>query len=126
MILFMPPTSARETRISSGQAGLEPATFGFGDRRSTNWSYWPRCSHQSSLHQRNTHPELLDLRLTVQSVLPVVRAVLLDLELALHVASILVRRVVTAVTLRALECDQLDRALLSLRHSANPYAPSTL
>jgi hypothetical protein len=25
----------------SGQAGFEPATSGFGDRRSTSWSYWP-------------------------------------------------------------------------------------
>ncbi len=25
----------------AGQGGLEPPTNGFGDRRSTNWSYWP-------------------------------------------------------------------------------------
>ena len=25
----------------AGQEGLEPPTPGFGDRRSTNWSYWP-------------------------------------------------------------------------------------
>ena len=27
--------------ITAGLAGLEPATCGFGDRRSTNWSYRP-------------------------------------------------------------------------------------
>src|SRR5690242_14893240 len=26
---------------STGQEGVEPSAFGFGDRRSTNWSYWP-------------------------------------------------------------------------------------
>src|SRR5450759_3521366 len=25
----------------AGQEGFEPPTSGFGDRRSTNWSYWP-------------------------------------------------------------------------------------
>ena len=25
----------------AGQEGVEPPTSGFGDRRSTNWSYWP-------------------------------------------------------------------------------------
>ena len=25
----------------AGQEGLEPPTGGFGDRCSTNWSYWP-------------------------------------------------------------------------------------
>ena len=25
----------------AGQEGLEPPASGFGDRRSTNWSYWP-------------------------------------------------------------------------------------
>src|SRR5207247_8556257 len=27
--------------VLAGQEGLEPPTCGFGDRRSTNWSYWP-------------------------------------------------------------------------------------
>ncbi len=26
----------------AGQEGLEPPTGGFGDRCSTNWSYWPK------------------------------------------------------------------------------------
>ena len=28
-------------QILAGQEGLEPTTRGFGDRCSTNWSYWP-------------------------------------------------------------------------------------
>ena len=27
--------------FSAGQEGFEPPTGGFGDRCSTNWSYWP-------------------------------------------------------------------------------------
>ena len=30
--------------MTAGQEGLEPPTRGFGDRRSTNWSYWPSIS----------------------------------------------------------------------------------
>ena len=31
----------RAETAGAGQEGLEPPTSGFGDRRSTNWSYWP-------------------------------------------------------------------------------------
>src|SRR4030095_11826978 len=37
----------------AGQEGLEPPTCGFGDRRSTNWSYWPAI-----LSQRWGHPRV--------------------------------------------------------------------
>ena len=30
--------------FSAGQEGFEPPTGGFGDRCSTNWSYWPILS----------------------------------------------------------------------------------
>src|SRR3989339_203239 len=34
----------------AGQGGLEPTTLGFGDRCSTNWSYWPTldCRRQKN------------------------------------------------------------------------------
>src|SRR5215471_21784516 len=32
----------------AGQEGLEPPACGFGDRRSTNWSYWPAIPATSS------------------------------------------------------------------------------
>ena len=65
---------------------------------------------------------LLDLGLTMESVLPIVRAILLQFKLALHVASILRRCVVTPVAFRTLERDDLNRTLLRLRHSQSPLS----
>jgi len=63
---------------------------------------------------------LLDLGLAMEGVLPIVRAVLLQFKFALHVASILRRRVVTPVAFRTLERDDLNRTLFRLRHSQSP------
>ena len=40
----------------ASQEGLEPPTCGFGDRRSTSWSYWPR-KYGGWRRNRTTRPE---------------------------------------------------------------------
>src|SRR5512136_12346 len=93
----IPYSAAPEAPFSRpGQAGLEPATSGFGDRRSTirATGLWMKA--------------LLYLRFLVQGVLPVPAAVLLQLELALHVLAVLGRRIVAPIALGALQRDQLE------------------
>ena len=74
---------------NTGQVGFEPTTSGFGDRRSSRWSYWPVCN-------------LLYFSFYMQSVLIVPFTVLLKLHLTLHIPPVFLSGVVTAVTLTAL------------------------
>src|SRR5690554_4484528 len=37
------PWKNRKIGKQAGQEGFEPSTSGFGDQRSTSWSYWPIC-----------------------------------------------------------------------------------
>ena len=80
----------------AGQEGLEPPTCGFGDRRSTNWSYWPIAC-----------PTLITLSsLFVRRVMTAPLAVLLQLDTIRIVLLVLLGRVVTALALRARQSDQ--------------------
>src|SRR5690349_14622260 len=72
-------------RSCTGQAGLEPATSGFGDRRSTIRATGLRAPTASWLRGR----PLLDLRFLVKGVLPVPPAVLCELQLPLGILAIL-------------------------------------
>ena len=78
----------------AGQEGLEPPTCGFGDRRSTNWSYWP-----VSL------PILPLASFLVKRVLVAPLAVLLELDALRVVLLVLLGRVVTALALGAGQSD---------------------
>ena len=80
----------------AGQEGLEPPTCGFGDRRSTNWSYWPiACAFLDRLAS-----------LTMQGVMATPLAVLLELDTVRIVLLVLLGRVVAALALRARQGDQ--------------------
>ena len=85
--------------LCAGQEGLEPPTNGFGDRRSTNWSYWP----VSELP-----------RLPVESVALAPLAVLLELKTVRIILLILLGRVIATLALGACESDQSTH-LSSLR-----------
>ena len=63
---------------------------------------------------------LFDLGFPVKGVLPVVRAVLLQLKLALHIPSVLLGSVVPALAFGTLKRDQLYRLALRLGHPATP------
>ena len=78
----------------AGQEGLEPPTCGFGDRRSTNWSYW--------LVQ--TSDALSGFFMHRVALAPL--AVLLQLDTIRIVLLVLLGRVVTALALRARQSDQ--------------------
>ena len=78
----------------AGQEGLEPPTCGFGDRRSTNWSYWP-ISVSESLAS-----------FLVQGMGATPLAILLELNTIGIILLVLLGRVVAALALSAGQGDQ--------------------
>ena len=78
----------------AGQEGLEPPTCGFGDRRSTNWSYWP-ISVSESLAS-----------FLVQGMGTTPLAILLELNTIGIILLVLLGRVVAALALGAGQSDQ--------------------
>ena len=79
----------------AGQEGLEPPTCGFGDRRSTNWSYWP-----VSL------PILPLARFLVKRVLVAPLAILLELNTIGIILLVLLGRIVSTLAFSACKGDQ--------------------
>ena len=77
----------------AGQEGLEPPASGFGDRRSTNWSYWPV-----------TLFELAGLFMYRMTLTPL--AVLLELDALRIVLLVLLSGVISTLAIRASECHQ--------------------
>jgi hypothetical protein len=83
----------------TGQEGLEPSTSGFGDQRSTNWSYWPiRFSIETTL---------FNLCLAMQGVLAFKRTILAQLKLSLSISPILFGGIVLLLAFGALESNFL-------------------
>ena len=93
----------------AGQAGLEPATFGFGDRRSTNWSYWP---------VQATSKCYILAGFLVQGVMTTPAAVLLELDALRIVLLILLSRIVTTLALGASKGNQSTHVFLLLAHTS--------
>ena len=95
----------------AGQEGLEPPTNGFGDRRSTNWSYWP------------VHIPKRLTSLTVRGVTSTPAAILLELDTIGVILLVLLGRVVTALALRTRQGNHRTHlktpcALVNVRHSS--------
>ena len=115
-------TSSKKTLIFiiiifTGQAGFEPATCGFGDRRSTSWSYWPifnlfRC--------------LLLLHLFVRRVLLVETAILAELNTLRLLLFVLHAGIIDALTNRALKMNDLSHksCLCSVSKTFRSCAPA--
>ena len=80
---------AAQSNKLAGQEGLEPPTCGFGDRRSTNWSYWPMLVQTSDT--------LSGFLMHCVALAPL--AVLLQLDTIRIVLLVLLGRVVTALAL---------------------------
>ena len=84
---------AARTNKLAGQEGLEPPTCGFGDRRSTNWSYWPiYCLILASFF--------------MQCVMSTPFAIFLELNAIGIILLVLLGRIVTALALGACQSDQ--------------------
>ena len=77
----------------AGQEGLEPPTCGFGDRRSTNWSYWPML------------PNIL-ASFPVQGMGTTPLAILLELNTIGIILLVLLGRIVSTLAFSACKGDQ--------------------
>ena len=94
----------------AGQEGFEPTTSGFGDRRSTNWSYWPRINNGQRTGPLSFCGSLSVvscqlLNLSMQGVMATPLAVFLELQTVRHVPLVLRGGVIPAVALCTLERD---------------------
>ena len=76
----------------AGQEGLEPPTCGFGDRRSTTWSYWPVFPILSSF--------------LVQGMGTTPLAILLELNTIGIILLVLLGRIVSTLAFSACKGDQ--------------------
>src|SRR5262245_47558061 len=109
----------RPRQTLAGQEGLEPPTCGFGDRRSTNSSYWPVHNPPGSppraqaLGRSHTFGRRSRLpRFLVGRVGPAPTAELLELEPLGRSLLVLRRRVVAALALGTLESNHVAHGLL--------------
>ena len=95
----------------AGQEGLEPPTRGFGDRRSTNWSYWPLQDlltfTPAGLMKTVTYGRCVLFCLLMWSVLFTKFTELLPLKLIRILLLVLHGTIVPVLTNRALEYEKL-------------------
>ncbi len=93
--------------FQAGEVGLEPTTYGFGDRCSAKLSYSPVCGGECSARGNGS------ARLAMQSVLSAARAVLTQLNTAGVVAPVLFSCVVSFPAFYAFERDDGANTFLS-------------
>lgn len=96
---------AAQSNKLAGQEGLEPPTCGFGDRRSTNWSYWPML-----VPTLNTLSSFL-----VQRVVSTPLAILVHLDAIRIVLLVLLGRIIAALAISAGQSDQRAHEFSSYR-----------
>ena len=124
MLKTIPPRNQPDNgTATSGQAGLEPATFGFGDRRSTIRA--TDLGNRESLFQSTPgfpgklrkgtflRTCLLNLCFFVQGMLAIESAILHQLELFLRVPAVFLGRIVLPLAFGALQRDKFDYLLFA-------------